>query len=95
MDASSNTANACIHPNQKTGTNETYFTKMLAETTLPKATSIRIEFDDGSILSADESAANNIWSWWQAAQTTAFIHGYDYKGPQLEKTNPRLEEPRS
>lgn len=59
---------------------------------MPKAISIEIKFDDGTILSAYDSAASNIWSWWQSAQTTAFIHGYDYKGPQLTKTNPRLEQ---
>ena len=58
---------------------------------MPRAINIRIEFDDGTILSAGEDSANGIWSWWQTAQTIAFIHGNDYKGPNLEKSNPRLE----
>lgn len=64
------------------------------EASLARAISIKIEFDDGSILSAEDAAANNIWSWWQSAVTTAYIHGYDYKGPHLTKTNPRLEQAR-
>jgi hypothetical protein len=58
---------------------------------MPKATYIRIEFEDGSTLSAEGPEANSIWGWWQTAQTFAFIHGQDYKGPQLTKTT-KLKE---
>jgi hypothetical protein len=59
---------------------------------MPRAIKIEIVFDDGSVLSADESNSNTIYQWWLTAQTIAFIHGNDYKGPSLTKTNPRLEK---
>ena len=55
---------------------------------MPRAISIEIKFDDGSTLSAGEDNANGIWQWWLTAQTIAFIHGSDYKGPNLVKTTP-------
>ena len=58
---------------------------------MPRATSIKITFDDGTILIADEYTSNTIYQWWLTAQTIAFIHGNDYKGPNLEKSNPRFE----
>lgn len=51
-----------------------------------KAINIRVEFEDGSILSAEGPDANSIWQWLQQAQTFAFIHGQEYHGAALTKS---------
>lgn len=54
---------------------------------MPAAVKIQIEFNDGSVLHAEGPDANSIWGWWLTAQTIAFIHGQDYRGPNLTKTS--------
>lgn len=54
----------------------------------PKATSLRVEFEDGTLYTAEGDTAAEIWDWLMAAEGMLCIHGGAYHGPQFTITKP-------
>lgn len=50
-----------------------------------KAIKIRIEFDDGSVSTAEGDHAAEVYDWWNSCETMNFIHGIQYQGRCLIK----------
>lgn len=51
-----------------------------------KAVSIRIEYSDGLIDTAEGDAAEKIMAWYSGCETLAIIHGAEYKGPNFTQS---------
>jgi len=47
-----------------------------------KATLIRVEFDDGTLQTAEGDQAAQIWDWYRAGEAMNCIHGARYDGPK-------------
>jgi hypothetical protein len=56
--------------------------------TEPKAKWIRVELDNGKVLSAEGSQAAEIWEWLMAAESILCIHGGHYRGEPFTTTEP-------
>ena len=53
---------------------------------LPKATAIRVELDDGTILTAQGEHAAEVWQFWGSCEVLAYVHGCTYQGKPLESS---------
>ena len=51
------------------------------KSSIPKAILIRIEFDNGALLTAKGDQATQIWNWYRSTEVLNFIHGQRYIGP--------------
>jgi hypothetical protein len=49
----------------------------------PKAILFRVEWDDGTIWTAEGDTAAAIMKWYQGCESMNAIHGASYKGPQV------------
>jgi len=52
----------------------------------PKATLIRVEFEDGTLYTAEGDQAAQIWDWYRAGEGMNCIHGAEYKGPRFTES---------
>jgi hypothetical protein len=52
----------------------------------PKAISFRVEWDDGSVWTADGITAEAVMEWYHGCEVMSCIHGAVYSGPQITVT---------
>ena len=52
-----------------------------------KARSIRIEFEDGKLYTAEGQQAAQIFDWYLSCETLACIHGGAYRGPKFTESS--------
>ena len=48
-----------------------------------KCVSIRIEFDNGEVLTARDAHADEAWKWWCRLEGFGFVHDVEFKGKPL------------
>ena len=51
-----------------------------------RATSFRVEWDDGSIWTAEGDVAAAVMDWYAGCETMTCVHGAAYRGPQITIT---------
>lgn len=59
----------------------------------PRATKIRIEFDDGSVSTAEGDHAAEVYAWWNSCEFMNHLHGNHYKGRIMIKEGGPAETP--
>ena len=65
---------------------------MQVEKKQPKVIKIRVEYSDGSVREAVDSAAAKIMDHWNGLEQFAFIHNRTYSGPVLEEVKQKPSE---
>jgi len=48
-----------------------------------KCVSIRIEFDNGDVLTGRDALAEEVWKWWSSLEVLGYVHDVLFKGKPL------------